>query len=50
MNENKTKKPYGTILNLVPCPRTMEEDSCVALALPQHDVPKKFKNPNLKFN
>jgi hypothetical protein len=28
----------------------MEEDSCVALALPQHDVQKKLRNPNLKFN
>jgi hypothetical protein len=42
MNERK-KKPYGTILNLVPCPTTMEEDPCVALALPQHDVQKNYK-------
>jgi len=37
---NEKKKTYGTILNMVPCPRTMEEDPFVALALPQHDVQK----------
>jgi hypothetical protein len=34
------KTPYGTILYLVPWPRSIEEDPCVALALPQHDVQK----------